>query len=77
MTKRFIIRDTNSGTPFWASDENIMDAIKRYKRLTGKLPSNKASIVMFDGLVEDLEEILIDDLGMVNSPRFVAKTIIN
>ncbi len=58
--KKIIIRDNS----YWAADESLMTCIARFKRLSGKYPSAKADITMFEGTFEEIENIGVDnDLG--------------
>ncbi len=69
--KTFIIREGGK----WAGDDNIMYAIKRFKRLSGKQPTEAAGIDMFEGSLDDLEKITIDsELGGIRWPKEVKRT---
>lgn len=49
--------------PYWVTDESLPKARTRFKRLTGKYPSNKATITAFTGELEDLDNIQVNDMG--------------
>lgn len=70
------IRDTVGAVPYWACDEKLMDAVERFKRLTGKIPSAKASIVAFSGSLEDLDKIQVNDLGDIGYPEGLTRTFL-
>lgn len=58
-----VIRDTNGAVPYWAIDVSLPEVRARYKRLSGKFPSKKASIIAFTGSFEDLNELSVNDMG--------------
>lgn len=70
MAKLFLIREARH----YASDYTIMDTIARYKRLTGKTPTNAADIVMFEGDQSIIEEVTIDDMGDIHYNPKLKKT---
>lgn len=73
LVKRVYIRENNH----WVCDENLMLSIARFKRLTGKLPTEKASIVCFEGKILDVEKIRIDEeMGAVQYPINVKRMIV-
>lgn len=76
MQTLIIVRDVNASVPYWAGDETLAKARARYKRLTGKFPSAKASICAFTGTPEDINKIEIDDMGTINYPKSVNKVVI-
>lgn len=74
MEKIFFIRGLVGAVPYWASDYNLIDAVNRYKRLTGKYPTNEHSIVMFEG--KEVDEVSVNDLGDIQYPKTLTKTVI-
>lgn len=76
MHTSIIVRDIVGSVPYWAGDETLPKARARFKRLTGKYPSTKASIVAFTGSFEDINNIQINDLGDITCSKAVVKTII-
>lgn len=71
-----VIRDTNGAVPYWVIDENLPKAKARYKRLSGKFPSKKASIIAFTGSFENLDNIYINDMGDIEYHKDLVKSVI-
>lgn len=71
MYKRtyIVVRDVVGSTPYWAADESLPKVRARFKRLTGKFPSKKASIVALTGEYEQLEKVFVNDLGDISYPK--------
>ncbi len=65
METYIVVRDTIGPVPYWVIDESLPKAKQRFKRLTGKFPSAKASIVAFTGPTEELDKLQVNDLGDV------------
>lgn len=80
MTKnshtKIIVRDVIGVVPYWASDDTLPLVRNRFKRLSGKFPSKKASIMLFTGSFEDLDEIEINDLGDIKYGKDVTKIVL-
>lgn len=72
MNTYIVIRDINH----WVIDENLPQARKRFKRLTGKFPSSKANIIAFTGELEELERLTVNDLGDIIYSLKLTKAII-
>ncbi len=75
MNKIFYVRDIVGVVPYWAADYTILDALARFKRLSGKQASKKASIIMFTG--ENVDNISVNDMGDIEYKKEHTKTIIN
>lgn len=73
METLIIVRDAVGAVPYWAADESLPLVRSRFKRLSGKFPSKKASIVAFTGSVEDIDKIRVDDLGSISYPKTVSR----
>ena len=71
-----VVRDIVGPVPYWAIDESLPKAKSRFKRLSGKFPSNKASIVAFTGKSEDLDKISVNDLGDIHYPKALTRSVI-
>jgi hypothetical protein len=76
MQTTVIIRDVVGYTPYWASDDTLPQARARFKRLTGKFPSSKATIVAFAGESKHIDAIIIDDLGDIRYNKALTKIVI-
>lgn len=76
MQTYIVVRDINGAVPYWAIDESLPKARARYKRLSGKFPSKKASIIAFTGNFEDLNELYVNDLGDVVYRKSLTKAVI-
>lgn len=76
METTIFIRDTNGVVPYWACDETLPLAKARYKRLSGKYPSKKASIIAFTGTSEQIDAIRINDLGDISYPKDITKIVL-
>lgn len=63
METHIVVRDIVGPVPYWVIDIDLPKAKARFKRLTGKFPSSKASIVAFTGTPEFIDEISVNDLG--------------
>lgn len=63
-----IIRQVVGITPYWACDENLKDARFRFKRLTGKYPTDKAQYTLLVGTLEQIDSVEIDELGTIHAP---------
>lgn len=71
MDTFYVIRDMSNAVPYWSADYTLEDAKKRYKRLTGKMPSKKATISIFKGEIMELDKIQVNDLGDILYPKTV------
>ena len=71
METRIVVREVLGFTPYWVWDETLHLARTRFKRLTGKYPSEKARIHALRGSIDDVEEIVINDLGDLSVPKSV------
>ena len=79
MTKqltRVVVRDAVGPVPYWAVDEDLPKVKARFKRLSGRFPSNRASIIAFTGEWKHLELIEINDLGDITYPKELTKAVI-
>lgn len=77
MIKTYIVvRDVVPPVPYWAIDEDLPKARARFKRLSGRFPSSKASIVALTGEWEDLQNISVDDMGTIQYPKTLTKAVI-
>lgn len=76
MNTLIVVRDMNGAVPYWAADETLAAVRARYKRLAGKFPSTKASIVSFTGKQEDLDKVAVNDLGDIIYSKNLAKAVI-
>lgn len=76
MQTYVVVRDAVGAAPYWATDEDLAKARARFKRLSGKFPSSKASIIAFTGELEDLDNIQVDDLGDIHYSKKLVKTVI-
>lgn len=76
MKTYIVVREVVGAVPYWALDESLPDVRARFKRLTGKFPSSKASIVAFTGKVEDLDNISIDDMGSISYSKQLTRSVI-
>lgn len=76
METRIIIRDVVPPVPYWVIDEDLPKAKSRFKRLTGRYPSNKASIIALTGNFEDLEKVFVNDIGDLSYPKTLTKAVI-
>ena len=66
-----IVRDLLGPVPYWAADETLPMARNRFKRLTGKFPSNKAIVRAFKGPFKEINRIMVDDMGSISYPKSV------
>lgn len=73
---RVYIRDVAGVVPYWACDEDLAKARYRFKRLSGRAPSKKASIIAFTGTLEELDKISVNDLGDIQYPKSVSKAVL-
>lgn len=74
MNTAILIRQRN----YYGWGKNLAEARKNYKKVSGRVPTNTASILSFSGLEKDLDTIEIDDvLGSVRYPKTVTVTEIN
>ncbi len=71
-----VVRDVINAVPYWACDEGLPAVKQRFKRLTGKYPSKKASIIAFQGKFEDVDNISVNDLGDINYSKNLTKVVI-
>lgn len=71
-----VVRDVVGAVPYWATDESLPKVRARFKRLSGKFPSKKASIVAFTGSLEDLDNIAVNDMGDVMYSKNLVKSVI-
>lgn len=76
MQTYIVVRDVVPPVPYWVVDEDLAKARARFKRLTGKFPSAKASIIALTGEWEDLQKISVDDMGDVHYPKTLTKAVI-
>lgn len=78
MTKNniIVVRDIVGPVPYWVMDEDLPKARSRFKRLTGKFPSKKASIIAFHGEDSELDSITINDLGDVSYSKQLIKIVL-
>lgn len=79
MTKQqtyVVVRDIVGPVPYWAIDESLPAVKARFKRLSGKFPSNKASIIAFTGEFQKLDQIYVNDLGDISYPKELTKSIL-
>lgn len=79
MTKQqtyVVVRDIVGPVPYWTTDEDLPKAKARFKRLSGKFPSSKASIIAFTGEWEHLQLIEVNDLGDIVYPKELTKAVI-
>lgn len=63
--------------PYWAIGESLPKARANFKRVSGKFPTKKASIVAFTGELSDLENLQIDDVmgDILYSKRLIRSII--
>lgn len=71
MEIRIVVREVIGLTPYWAWDETLHLARTRFKRLTGKYPTEKAVVHVCRGDINDLDNITINDLGDLSVPKTV------
>ena len=71
-----VVRDVISPVPYWAIDESLPKVKARFKRLTGKFPSKRASIVALTGDYEYLEKVFVNDLGDISYPKELTLAVI-
>lgn len=71
METRIVVREVVGLTPYWAWDETLHLARVRFKKLTGKYPTQKAVVHVVRGHIEDVENITINDLGDLSVPKTV------
>lgn len=71
-----VVRDVVGSVPYWAADESLPKVKARFKRLTGKFPSKKASIVALTGEYEHLEKVFVNDLGDISYPKELTLAVI-
>lgn len=76
MHTQIIVRDIVGSVSYWASDETLPKVRARFKRLSGKFPSKKASVMLFTGELDDLDKIEINDLGDIQYPKTVEKIVL-
>jgi hypothetical protein len=76
MNQKIVVRDVVGPVPYWAADEDLPKVRARFKRLSGKFPSSKASIIAFTGDLDDLDNISINDLGDISYSKKLAKVVI-
>lgn len=79
MTKQqtyVVVRDIVGSVPYWAIDESLPKVKARFKRLSGKFPSKKASIVALTGDYEKLEQISVNDLGDLSYSKDLSFAVI-
>lgn len=76
METYIVVRDVVPPVPYWVIDESLPKARARFKRLTGKFPSKKASIVALTGPTDDLENIYVDELGTLHYAKTLTKAVI-
>lgn len=76
MQTYVVVRDVVGFVPYWTIDESLPLARARFKRLTGKFPSSKASIVAFTGKFEHLNNLQVNDLGDVIYHKSLTKAVI-
>lgn len=76
MHTYIVVRDVIGATPYWATDESLPKVRSRFKRLTGKYPSKKASIIAFTGELEDLDQIAVNDMGDIHYPKSLTKSVL-
>ncbi len=71
-----VVRDVVGSVPYWATDESLPLVRRRFKRLSGKFPSSKASITAFTGDYDDLEKIAVNGLGDIQYPKTLTLAVI-
>ncbi len=76
MQTYIVVRDIVGSVPYWVIDENLPKSKARFKRLTGKFPSNKASITAFTGDLESLDILSVNDLGDIEFSKNLVKAVI-
>lgn len=81
MTKQnvqtyIVVRDVEGAIPYWVIEEDLPKAKARFKRLSGKFPSSKASIIAFTGKFEDLNNLSVNDLGDISYSKKLTKSVI-
>lgn len=76
METYIVVRDIVGSVPYWVIDETLPKAKSRFKRLAGKFPSKKASIVAFTGEYEHLNNLSVNDLGDVMYHKSLSKAVI-
>lgn len=76
MQTYIVVRDVIGVCPYWVIDETLPLARARFKRLSGKFPSKKASIIAFTGSLTELESISVNDLGDIQYNQKLVKSII-
>lgn len=76
MQTYIVVRDVVGAVPYWATDESLPEARARFKRLTGKFPSSKASIVAFTGTFENLQGLTVNDMGDISYHKDLVKSVI-
>lgn len=79
MTKQLtyvVVRDVIGSVPYWVIYEGLPEARTRFKRLTGKFPSKKASIIAFTGEFKDLDRLTVNDLGDIIYSRGLTKAVL-
>lgn len=65
-----VIRESN----YWVFEEGIMQAVRRFKRLTGKFPTEQADITVFSGESDEVDKIEISEIdGTVSYPKTLQK----
>jgi hypothetical protein len=76
MNTRIVVRDIVGPVPYWAIDETLPKAKARFKRLSGKFPSNKATILAFTGEQDHLDELYVNYLGDIRYHKSLTKAVI-
>lgn len=76
METYIVVRDVVPPVPYYVVEESLPKARARFKRLTGRFPSKKASIIALTGTFEDLQQISVDDMGSVSYPKTLTKAVI-
>lgn len=76
MKSLIVIRSVAGSVPYWVIDETIDKAKERFKRMTGKAISAKASIVEFSGTSDELESLGVNDLGDIRYHKNLVKKVI-
>lgn len=76
MPTLIVVRDIIGPVPYWVMDETLSQARARFKRLSGRFPSKKASIIALTGSNDDLDSVTINDLGDVSYNKNLVMAVI-
>jgi hypothetical protein len=81
MNQIVVVRDVvqshvGYAVPYWAIDEDLPSVRARFKRLSGKFPSKKASILAFSGSAQEIDKVSVNDMGDITYPKTLTKIVL-